>query len=384
MNASSDDADAVPPDWLTPSASQVHDQILSILLAWGITERHARTCATVMVDTDLSGVDSHGLSMLMDYDRSRRTGRLNLRAEPRIVREQAVTALVDADAGLGHPAAVMAMELAIARAREHGVGMVCVRNSHHFGAAGYYARLASTVGLVGLCTSATRTINTVPTRGRVPVLGTNPIAFSAPAGRHPPFMLDMATSSAAANKVRVHALRGEPIPPGWVVDEHAAPVTDAARATDILFRRPKDVGGGLTPLGGSAELSSHKGYGLAMMVHVLAGTLSGASFSPVRVRTQRPEDPDDLGHFLCAIDPAAFRDPQDFRDDMDELIDTLHATPAADPARPVLVHGDPEIRARRERLAGGIPVPPSLAVQIRELCAQAQVPFVLDAVGRDR
>jgi LDH2 family malate/lactate/ureidoglycolate dehydrogenase len=343
-----------------------------------MSESQSRASADVMVDTDLSGVDSHGISMLIDYDRSRRNGRLNLNAEPRVVREKGVTALVDADAGLGHAAAVMAMTLAIERARDMGVGIVCVRNSHHFGAAGYYVRMAAAAGFVGLCTSSTRTINTVPTRGRLPVMGTNPIAFAAPAGRHPPFVLDMATSSVASNKVKVYELQGKPLPPGWVCDERGQPVVDPARAMEILFRQPKEVGGGLAPLGGTPEMSSHKGYGLAMMVHILGGALAGASFSPVRVRTQRPQDPDNLGHFFCVIDPAMFREPDDFAADMDALIDTLHATPPAHPDLPVLIPGEPEARSRAERAVQGIPIPPALAQQVKGLCEQVGVSFLLD------
>jgi LDH2 family malate/lactate/ureidoglycolate dehydrogenase len=364
--------------WLYPSAQAVREQIHSLLRAWGMSERQASVSADVMTDTDLSGVDSHGISMLMDYDRSRRSGKLNLKAEPRVLRDRGLGALIDADAGLGHAAAVMGMELAIERARVHGAGIVCVRNSHHFGAAGHYVRMAAAAGLIGLCTSSTRTINTVPTRGRLPLLGTNPIAFAAPAASHPPFVLDMATSSVASNKVKVYELQGKSLPAGWVCDANGQPVIDAAQAMEILFRQSKEVGGGLAPLGGTPEMSSHKGYGLAVMVHILGGCLSGASFSPIRVRSQRPQDPDNLGHFFLAIDPTMFREPGEFEADMDALIATLHAAPPADPAAPVLVPGEPEERARRERAAQGIPVPPSLARQIRSLCAEADVAFLLD------
>jgi LDH2 family malate/lactate/ureidoglycolate dehydrogenase len=255
--------------------------------------------------------------------------------------------------------------------------MVCVRNSHHFGAAGYYVRMAASQGFLGFCTSSTRSINTVPTRAAIPVLGTNPIAFAAPASRNPAFVLDMATSSVAANKVKVYELRGDSIPTGWVLDENAEPVTDSTQAMDILFRRPKEIGGGLAPLGGTPQMSNHKGYGLAMMVHILAGTLSGSAFSPIRNRTQRPEDPDNLGHFFCVIDPAAFRDPDEFRQDLDDVIDLLHATPSADPDQKVLVHGDPEEQCRKTRMANGIPIPPALAEHVRKLCEQANVAYLL-------
>ena len=349
-------------------------QIVSVLTAWGMDPATVATTAEVMIETDLAGVDSHGISMLMDYDESRRKGKINLQARPRILRETPVTALVDADAGLGHPASVFGMRLAIAKAKSAGVGVVAVRNSHHFGAAGYYAALAPAEGLVGMVTSATRTIGVVPTRGAVPVLGTNPIAFAAPTKRNRPFRFDMATSTVAANKVKVYDLQGKALPPGWVLDGQGNPVADAAQGWDIIKQQPQ---GGLTPLGGTAEMASHKGYGLGMMVHILGGVLSGASFSPIRVRTQRPQDPDNLGHFFMAIDPTCFREEGEFEADLDDAIDVLHATPPADPALPVLVAGDPEAESRARRLAEGIPIPESLARRLREVCERAGVPCLM-------
>src|SRR5216117_2575030 len=292
--------------------------------------------------------------MLMDYESSKSKGKLNLQAFPRVVRESATTALVDADAGLGHPAAVMAMGIAIKKAKAMGVGVASVFNSHHFGAAGYYAAMASKEGLVGMVTSATRSIAVVPTRAAVPVLGTNPIAFAAPARRNAPFLLDMATSTVANNKIKVHELNGKPLPPGWVLDERGRPVTDPTSALQIIY--DKKGGGGQTPPG---------------------GTLSGASFSPIRVRTQGPGDPDRLGHFFLAIDPKAFRPEGAFEDDLDAVIDVLHATPPVDAALPVLVPGDPENAARARRLREGIPIPPGLSEKIRQICHRAGVPFLL-------
>lgn len=358
-------------------AERVRAQIAAILAGWGMREDLARITIEAMLDTDLSGVDSHGIAMLTDYETSRAKGKLKLNAEPTIVRENPVTALVDAGAGLGHPAAARGMEIAIAKAKVMSVGVVSVFNSHHFGAAGHYARMALPHGLIGLVASATRSINTVPTRGTIPVLGTNPIAFAAPTRRNQPFVLDMATSTSAANKVRVYEFKGKPLPPGWVLDGTGTPVTDAKAATDTLFRRAENKGGGLTPLGGTAEMSSHKGYGLAMMVHVLGGVLSGASFSPLRVKTQKTEDPDNLGHFFMALDPKAFRPDGEFEDDLDEVIDVLHATPPIDPALPVLVAGDPEVASRAQRLREGIPIPDSLAEKLRGICERCGAPFLL-------
>lgn len=359
-------------------ADRARQQISSILAAWGMEAALVRTAAEVMVETDLSGVDSHGISMLMDYEQSRIKGKLDLKAKPRVVRDSPVTALVDAGAGLGHPAAVFGMQLAIEKALTVGVGAVSVFNSHHFGAAGYYAALAPKRGLLGLVTSATRNIAMVPTRARLPMLGTNPIAFAAPARRNRPFVLDMATATVASNKVKVYDLNGKTLPAGWVLDEHGTPVIDAAAALEILYQRPKDQGGGLTPIGGTAEMSSYKGYGLAMMVHILGGTLSGASFSPIRMRTQRPEEPDNLGHFFLAIDPKVFRPDGAFEDDLDAAIDELHRAPPVDPALPVLVAGDPEAAAREKRQREGIPMPRTLVEKIRAICGRCGAPFVLE------
>ena len=356
-------------------AERVREQIVSILDSWGMDRELVRTTAEVMVETDLAGVDSHGISMLMDYENSKSKGKLNLKARPHVVKETAVTALIDADAGLGHPAAVMGMKLAIEKAKSMGVAVVSVFNSHHFGAAGYYAALAPREGLVGMVTSATRSIAVVPTRAAVPVLGTNPIAFAAPARRNRAFLLDMATSSVANNKIKVYELNGKRLPPGWVLDGRGEPVTDPAEALDVVYSRKQ--GGGQTPLGGTAEMSSHKGYGLALMVHILGGTLSGASFSPIRVKTQKSSDPDRLGHFFLAIDPKVFRPEGAFEDDLDAVIDVLHGTPAIDPAMPVLVPGDPEAQTRERRLREGIPLPGSLLEKLRAICERSGVPFIL-------
>lgn len=357
------------------AAAQVRSQIVAILESWGMDPEIVRTTAEVMVETDLAGVDSHGVSMLMDYESSKTKGKLNLKAHPRVVKETAVTALVDADAGLGHPAAVMGMKLAIAKAKAMGVGVVSVFNSHHFGAAGYYAALASKEGLVGMVTSATRSIAVVPTRAAVPVLGTNPIAFAAPARRNRAFLLDMATSSVANNKIKVYELNGKRLPAGWVLDGQGEPVTDPAAALKIIYEKKGE--GGQTPLGGTAEMSSHKGYGLALMVHILGGTLSGASFSPIRVKTQKLSDPDRLGHFFLAIDPKAFRPDGAFEEDLDAVIDVLHGTVPVDPAQPVLVPGDPEAVARERRLREGIPLPVTLLEKLRAICERSGVAFIL-------
>src|SRR5262245_2699641 len=355
-------------------ATQIEAQLSSVFRAWGMSDEHAATTAAVMVETDLRGVDSHGISMLPTYDKEFRAGRLNMRPVWKTLREGAAMALIDADASLGHPISAHAMNVAVDKCLGSGVAVVSVVNSHHFGAAGCYSKIAADRGVIGMVTSATRGVTMVPTFGAEPVMGPNPIAFAAPARRNPPFSLDMATTTVAAGKVKVYKLNHKPLPSGWVVDGDGKPVTDETEAFGYVFDRPD---GGITPLGGTRDAGSHKGYGLAVMVHILAGTLSGGSFSPLRNRTQKPSDPHNIGHFFMAIDPRAFRAEGEFEEDLDQVIDVLRGTRRADPDQPVLVAGDPELATRGERLERGVPVPDDLMAQLRAVAQSAGVPFLL-------
>lgn len=355
-------------------AEVIRAQIRSVLGAWGFPDDHAETSSEIMTETDLRGVDSHGISMLASYEKQIAKGHIRVGGEVRLVRETASTALFDAGGGLGHPVSVRAMNLAVDKCLESGVAVVTVRNSSHFGAAGAYSAIAARRGCIGMVTSATRGVLMVPTFGAEAVMGTNPLAFAAPAGENPPFELDMATTTVAMNRVKVHNLRHDPLPEGWVVDGAGTPVTDPAVAMEYLNEESQ---GGLTPLGMTREHGSHKGYGLAVMVHILAGALSGASFSPIRNRTQTEGQPHDLGHFFMAIDPRAFRDEGAFEGDLDQVVDTLHGSARANPDQPVLVAGDPERANREERLRDGIPLPDDLVVQVERIAERAGVPFLL-------
>jgi LDH2 family malate/lactate/ureidoglycolate dehydrogenase len=355
-------------------AKQIEAQLSSVFRAWGMSDEHAATTALVMVETDLRGVDSHGISMLPTYDKEFRAGRLNMRPVWKTLRDGPAMALVDADASLGHPVSVHAMNLAVDKCLASGVAVVSVVNSHHFGAAGCYSKIAADRGVIGMVTSATRGVTMVPTFGAEPVMGTNPIAFAAPAHRNPPFSLDMATTTVAAGKVKVYKLNHKPLPSGWVVDGDGKPVTDEGDAFGYVFDKPD---GGITPLGGTRDAGSHKGYGLAVMVHILAGTLSGASFSPIRNQTQKSSDPHNIGHFFMAIDPRAFRPEGEFEEDLDQVLDVLRGSKRADANQPVLIPGDPELATRAERLEHGVPIPDDLMVQLRAVATSAGVPFVL-------
>ncbi|MBR0663508.1 Ldh family oxidoreductase [Roseomonas hellenica] len=363
---------------MNATADSVRAQILAILHAWGMPADMAETTAEVMVETDLMGVDSHGISMVMMYDGMRRDGQLSLDARPQIERDAGAVVLMDGGASLGHYVSFCAMKLAIEKARAFGIGVVAVRNSHHFGAAGYYARLASDAGMIGLVTSAARNLLMVPTRAAEPMLGTNPIAFAAPAATERPFVLDMATTTVAGNKVKVYHLKDKVLPDGWVLDEKGAPVTDPHAGYDRLFNAR---GGGITPLGGTSDMGSHKGYGLAMMAHILSGTLAGAAFPAIHKPKRKKGQPDDIGHFFLALNPGSVRAPGAFEAQLDEEIAALRATKPVDPAKPVLIPGDPEDQERVRRQREGIPIPDSLAEHVRNVARGCNVPFLLQEAG---
>lgn len=333
-------------------------QAAAILHAWGLAPEHVEATVRVLIAAELRGVESHGVSMLTLYDEFRRGGKLTLRPEVKIVRESPVTALIDGDGGLGHFPGLKAMNLAIAKCAATGVGVVGVRNSNHYGAAGVYALLAPERGFIGLSTSATWRPGMVPTFGTTPMFGTNPLAFAAPAKRHPPFCLDMATTTVALNKIKLAAREGKPILPGWAMDDEGRTLTDATEAMKHVA---------LTPLGGLAEMSSYKGYGLGALVEILSTTLTGSFFAATRAQQHPEAARHNVGHFCLALDPHAFRGEGEFERDLDDMIDALHATPRVDERQPVLVAGEPELAQFAERTQFGIPVSEALERTLRGL-----------------
>lgn len=337
-------------------------QTREILLAWGMSEEHASVTVDHILYADLHGIDSHGCGMLLHYHRGLLAGTLTMTARTEVVHETEATALVDGGGGLGHVPADVAMKLAIAKCRAAGVGAVAVRNSGHFGAAGVYAAMAAEEGLIGLATTSTEKPSVVPTFGLDAILGTNPIAFAAPAGRNRPFLLDMATSTASLGKLLMAWRQGRAIPAGWAIDEAGASVRDGKVAAEE--RR-------LTPLGGTPEMGSHKGYGLAAMVEILSSLLPAS-------RSARGEGGPGtgIGHFFLAVDPRRFRGEGEFEADVDLLVDSLRSSAPVDPSQPVLVPGDPE-RAAAERRRAGIPLTRSVMEDIRTVAVASGVPFIL-------
>lgn len=351
---------------ISPAAAHLA-QIAAILRGWGMPDAQAREAGEILGYADLHGIDSHGMSMLPPYDQWRRDGKLDLAAVPFVVKESPVSALVDGGGGLGHVPGAFAMRLAVAKARVSGIGVCVVRNTAHFGACGYYGLIAADAGMIGMVSTSASGVRVAPTGGAVARLGTDPWCFAAPGEAGRPFLLDMATTTVAFGRVRNKANDGLPTPAGWVLDGQGRPSVDPT----VVSER----GGFLTSLGGTAENSSHKGYGLAMMADILAAGLAGESFpsDPMHAKGARVG----LAHFFLAMDPGLFRETDDFRADVARFGEAMRATPPLDPDRPVMVAGDPERATAVRRMAEGVPMGDGLRAQIRALADASGADWLL-------
>lgn len=351
-------------------SAELHQrQIAAVLEAWGMPSHHAGRTAEVMVWADMRGVASHGISMLLNYEVLRSKKKVTFDAEPSLERETPISALVDGNENLGYVPARYAMELAIAKAKAAGIGIVAVRNSMHFGACGFYAEAAVDAGLIGMVMTTTSNVCVAPTGGAEAKLGTDPIAFGAPAEDGDFFLLDMATTTVAGGKIRNLAVENLPCPPGWILDPRGLPSTE-----------PKDVYGGagfMTSLGGAPVTGSHKGYGLAGMVNILSACLSGASLVADPQHAKAIGKGNDIGHFFLALDPGLFRDPKEFRADVSRFLALLRQTRPIEGGEAVMVAGDPERAKFAKKRKDGIDVPKGLTAKLKAIAAEAGADWVL-------
>lgn len=350
---------------VTVSPSALTGFIVSVLEALTMSPPNAALTAELMVRTDLRGVDSHGIGMLPKYVEWTRAGFVHPWAEPTVARDDLATALVDGQKGLGHPASVLAMELAISKATSYGMGIVAVRNSNHFGACANYSMMALERGMIGLAVTNSPFVAMVPTFARKPMMGTNPISLAAPAARHAPFVLDMATTTVAVGKLHIASRWNKRIPEGWGLDETGRPTTDP-RA--VLASRL------LSPLGGSRELGGHKGYGLGVLVDILSGVLSGGVYGDLLDRSGgRERKESNTGHCFAAIDIKRFRPLDEFTAAMDDMLQALNDTPRLEGQERVYTAGEPEAEIERHRRVHGIPLAPALVRQCNEIAGELAV-----------
>lgn len=326
--------------------------------AVGVPDDHARLIMDNLVRAELRGIDSHGVTRIPIYSERIRRGVVNPRPALRFERRQGGTAVLDGDNGSGAVVGCHANREAIRLAKAHGIGCVVARRSNHYGICSMYTMEAAAQGCLGL--SAT---NASPSMavwgGRDPVIGTNPLSFAVPAGRHGTIVLDMATSVVARGKVVEKAKRGEPIPEGWALDRAGRPTTDAQTAE----------AGVILPLG-------PKGSGLAIFVDVLCGVLAGAAYGGLLNNMYRNfSDPQDIGHFFLAIDIAAFQPPDAFARRIEDMVGRLKASAPAEEHDEVFMPGEIEARLERRLLREGIALPPNVLDDLRRTGGELGVPF---------
>jgi LDH2 family malate/lactate/ureidoglycolate dehydrogenase len=350
---------------------RLHEFCAGVFRHVGVPAEDARLAAEVLSAADRRGIDSHGVARLRSYYDLLSNGRINPRPRVRVVRETPSTATVDGDGGLGLVVGPRANQIAMDKAGGAGTGWVSVANTNHFGIAGYYVIRAVERDLIGWAmTNSTRGV--APLWGAERMLGTNPIAIGFPAGQEPPVVLDMATCTVAYGKIEIALRKGEPIPLGWAIGADGRPTTDP---------RAMIEGGALLPLGSDREHGGHKGYGLALAVDVFSAVLSGANWGPFTppfaLRQSMPPRSvgKGIGHFFGAMRIDAFRDPVDFKAQMDDFLRTLRGTrPAPGTAGP-LIPGDPEREAEKERDAAGIPLLPPVLEDLRDIARRTGVPL---------
>jgi len=330
----------------------------------GVPAADAQIAAETLVAADLRGVDTHGVIRFSPhawYVKWLSDGSMTAKPNIQVISETPSTALLDGDRGMGMVIGHRAMELAIEKAKQCGIGMVGVRNSRHYGMSAQYALQALAHDMIGIAmTNASRQV--VPTFGREARFGTNPMCFAVPADKELPFVLDMATTTAAAGKLELAARLEKSIPTGWALDEKAEATHDPRVAQKA--RR-------LLPLGGSRDNGSHKGYGLAILVEILCGVLTGTL-------TALNADQDPRGHFFGAIRVDAFRPVTEFKRDMDRLIRELKSTPPIQGQNRVYVAGEIEFETAEERAERGVPLLPSVLKGLREVSEQLGMRYNLE------
>lgn len=326
----------------------------------------ARDAAEVLVAADARGIPSHGVGRLWRYVNGLKSGLMRPDAKPETTMETPTSLVVNANGAMGAPVSVRTMQRVIAKAASTGAAFASVRESNHFGIAGYYAMLALPHDMVGIAMTNTAALG-VPTFGRQVMFGTNPLAFAAPAQREGAFVLDMSTTVVTRGKIEVCDREEKPLPLGWAVDKTGHPATGAAAIlADMQDRR----GGGILPLGGEGEVfGGHKGYGLAVMVDILCAALSGASMGPGVFDTATSSAR--VSHFFGAIRIASFRDPAGFRADMDRMLADLRATPVAEGAERVYFAGLKEIEEEASCSRIGVPVSAKTYASLCEIGREA-------------
>ena len=329
----------------------------------GLPAADAATVAQLMTEAEVQGSDGHGVIRLVPYARRIRAGGINLRPDIRVVKEKAAMALIDGDNGMGHLVMKKATELAIAKARQCGVAWVGSRMTNHAGPASLYARMALPHDMVGMYFAVGNANHLPPWGGLDMLLSTNPIAVAVPAGEEPAVVLDMATTVAAYGKVKAKAQRGEQMPVGWMIDRQGQPLTDPKRADE----------GFLMPIGG------YKGYGLAMVVGLLAGTLNGAAMGTEVIDFNKDQATiTNTGQAILVIDPDAFGEVDAFKARVDKLVRELRGSERMPGVDRIWMPGEQSHAKRLANERDGLALPAALRTQLDDFAREIAIPLLQD------
>lgn len=350
---------------------QLNDFTKAIFKKIGCSDAHADTATKSLLSADLRGVDSHGMARLSGYIRLWDAKRINANPDIKVIHETPSTAVVDGDGGLGLVIAPYAMQVAIDKAKQVGTGWVSVQNSNHFGIAAHHAMMALQHDMIGISmTNASPLV--APTFSIDRMLGTNPICVVAPAGNEPPFVADLATTTAANGKLEILQRKNSEAPIGWIQDKEGNSSTDSNELKK---------GGALLPLGGDKEHGSHKGYALGAVVDIFSALLSGANYAPwvppfpafMPMPTQQPGK--GIGHFFGAMRIDAFRPANEFKQHMDKWIGGFRSAKTIPGEDKVLIPGDPERETEAIRAKEGIPLLDTVVQDLKTIAARFDVSF---------
>jgi len=335
--------------------------------AFGFSKDEAVIITDVLLTSDLFGIESHGMQRMVRYHKSIERGLISVGGKPEVVFETPLSAVIDGHNGMGQIIGHSAMILAIEKAKTHGIGMVAVRNSNHYGIAGYYARMACREGLLGVsCTNSAAIM--VPTYGRKAMLGSNPIAVAMPAEPYD-FFFDASTTVVTRGKLEVYHKLGKSLPDGWALDKYGNPSIDANEVLNCILNK---TDGGIVPLGGNTELfGSHKGYGYAMLCELLSAGLSQGTTSNHTMENGKGR----ICHFFLAMNPALFGESATIKTHFSHYLQEVRESPKADGRDRIYTHGEKEIAAMEKVMKEGIPVNNNTMVELWDLCQYLKLDF---------
>lgn len=335
--------------------------------AFGFSGEQATIITDVLLTSDLYGIESHGMQRMARYHKSMERGMIDISAQPEIVHETPISAVLDGHEGMGQLIGHRAMTMAIEKAKAHGIGMVTVRNSNHYGIAGYYAKMACKEGLLGMsCTNSAAIM--VPTYGRKAMLGSDPIAVAMPAEPYD-FFFDASTTVVTRGKLEMYNKMNKPLPQGWALDSTGHPSSDA---NNVLACITAKSGGGIVPLGGSTEqFGSHKGYGYAMLCELLSAGLSQGATSNHTMEDGKGK----ICHFFLAMDPGLFGDAEAIKSHFSTYLQELRSAPKAEGQTRIYTHGEKEVAAVEKMMRDGIPVNDNTMVEVYEMCQYLHMDF---------